>query len=127
MLYVCTVNCPKLQSFQGLRPLDRYQGSPLDLLGAYSAPRPPAVKSNDRWLLPIVLEAQYGKMYAVHYWPHSFSAQTRPIFYIPAQKSINPSKQKKVPKNPAKNCILAGSITRVYYLKIGWCNVYPRL
>ena len=42
-----------LQSFQGLRPLDPYQGPALDLLGGLQHPQTPAVSGNDRWSLHI--------------------------------------------------------------------------
>ena len=42
-----------LQSFQGLCPLDPYQGPALDLLGGLQHPQTPAVSGNDRWSLHI--------------------------------------------------------------------------
>ena len=42
-----------LQNFQGLRPLDPYQGPALNLLGGLQHPQTPAVSGNDRWSLHI--------------------------------------------------------------------------
>ena len=51
-----------LQSFQGFRPLDPYQGPALDLLGGLQHPQTPAVSGNDCWSLHItpLMQCEYS-------------------------------------------------------------------
>ena len=114
MPYFCTINCPKLQSFQMFRLLDPHQGSALDMLAGLQRPRPQLFRAMTD-----------GHRESCH-WHHMVKCtryiispilfqhkRTQPIF-IHAPKSINPPKQnrKKCPKARPKSRNLPGLLHR---------------